>query len=180
MKNKVLCILAGFTAMLILLSPNFVDAQPLHPMSVDLSLGVHIVSCDTIHHRSSQHYEALCCIVLTEFGLPADSICLTVVFVDAQLMAALKRQNADRFDSDTWQGFCVNPYLVMINGEREADDTFMHEYMHALQQQGKLFQKVPKADVHQLIYLNEGLLMGSKSYLDYLRAHPPPKEKDDE
>lgn len=177
MRKNVLFITIWFaTAATACLLPSPAAAQPIHPLSLDLSPGVHLVSCDSLTHRSAAHYEALCRIVLTEFGLPTDSICLTVVFVDDDLMAALKEHNSDRFESDRWQGMYINNYLVMVDGSREADDTFMHEFLHVLNHQSRLFQHVPAGDVHELIRLNETLLMGSQSYLNYLRSLLPLKE----
>lgn len=155
-------------------------SPPPHPVSIDLSPGVHIITCDSLSHRSPAHYEALCRIVLTEFGLSTDSICLTLVFVDDSLMELLNRYNTLRFSGTGWHGICINRYLVMVDGSREADDTFMHEYMHVLQQRGVLFTKVPASQVHGVIELNEGLLMGSRRYLNYLRSLPPEQDDDDE
>jgi hypothetical protein len=142
------------------------------PVSMDFSPGVHIYAYDGLQHKSAEHYTNLCKVVRKEFGLPTDSIAVMLVFLDAGLQEKLANNNPARFHTAQWYGVCIKPALIMMTGEDESDDTFMHEYMHALYHQGLLFRNVQPADVHPLIDLNEGLLLGSKSYLEYLKARP--------
>jgi hypothetical protein len=147
-------------------------AQSLHPRSLDFSPGVHVYAYDGAAHRSAEHYENLCRIVMTEFGLPTDSISVALVFVDAKLQEKLNTNNRERFQSLSWYGVCISPSLIIMLGEDESDDTFMHEYLHSLNHRGLLFTDIRPIEVHHLIEINEGLLLGSRSYLEYLKTKP--------
>jgi len=148
------------------------SAQATTPLSLSDKPGVHIHAYDNGTHKSSAHYENLCKIVLKEFGLPLDSIRVNLVFVDEDLQNQLNGHNPLRFQATHWYGICLKPSLIIMLGEEESDDTFMHEYMHSLYNRGLLFRNVHPADLHPLIEMNEGLLLGSKSYLEYLKTNP--------
>lgn len=145
-------------------------AQSRFPKSFVPESGVHISTYDGRDHKSAVHYEALCHVVHEEFGLTNDSIRVNLVFVDSSMMKLLTANNPARFHGTEWQGVFIKPYMIIMLGEEESDDTFMHEYMHALQQRGLLFAQVHPSVVHQVIYENEGLLLGSKSYLQFLKS----------
>ena len=150
--------------------PSLMSAQPVHPLSMNYEQGVHIFSYDNLTHKSSEHYENLCRVVIREFGLTLDTICVNLVFVDEALQEHLNENNPERFRSTSWLGVYISPVLILMLGEEESDDTFLHEYMHALHTAGLLFGNVPESEVHSLIHLNEGLLLGSRSYLEYLKT----------
>jgi hypothetical protein len=144
--------------------------QVTHPISLGTSNGVNISVYDGKEHKDSEYYNSLCRVVLKEFGLPSDSIApIGLVFVDQELRDVLNGHNAVRFKPADWCGVFVKPSLIIMLGEEESDDTFMHEYLHFLQQMGLLFNNVHASSVHQLIEENEGLLLGSKSYLEFLK-----------
>ncbi|MEW6511937.1 MAG: hypothetical protein AB1428_13380 [Bacteroidota bacterium] len=144
--------------------------QPTRPVSLEARQGVYIRAYDGRDHRDSAYYNALCRVVLKEFALPTDSLPpVDLVFVNREIQEKITAGNAGRFPSPEWTGAFIRPSLIIMVGEEEADDTFMHEFMHVLQQHGKLFRNVPFAAVHQLIDQNEGLLLGSKSYLEFLK-----------
>ncbi len=148
-------------------------AQSTFPVSLSETPGVHIFSYDNKQHRKAEHYNALFRVVLKEFGLPTDTIPSTnLVFIDKGLESILNDNNAKRFMSTGWCGAYIQPSIIMILGEEESDDTFMHECMHYLHQQGMLFRNIQADSVHRLIYRNEGLLLGSRSYLEFLKTHP--------
>lgn len=145
-------------------------SQTVRPLSVAGRPGVHVQSYDSRPHMDSVYYNGLCRVVLQEFALPVDSLpSIDLVFVDRETQEKMTSGNAARFASPDWTGAFIRPSLILIVGEEEADDTFMHEFMHVLQQNGRLFQNVPFRAVHQLIEQNEGLLLGSRSYLEFLK-----------
>jgi len=146
-------------------------AQGVFPKSLDTTPGVHVRAEDGRTHRGSDHYSGLCRVVLQEFGIPADTpITIDLVFIDRETRDRLHDNNATRFESSDWCGAFIAPSLILMVGEEESDDTFMHEFMHYLQQKGLLFSTVPFSAVHPLIERNEGLLLGSKSYLEFLKT----------
>ena len=145
-------------------------SQTTRPLSVTAGAGVHVSWYDERVHMDSAYYNGLCRVVLQEFGLPVDTLPpIDLVFVDRETQEKLTRGNAARFASPDWTGAFIRPSLILIVGEEEADDTFMHEFMHVLQQNGRLFQSIPFSTVHRLIEQNEGLLLGSRSYLEFLK-----------
>ena len=150
------------------------QGQILRPLSASAGPGVHVRSYDGRAHMDSAYYNGLCRVVMHEFGIPADSLpSIDLVFVDRQTRVKLTKGNAARFASSDWTGAFIRPSLILVVGEEEADDTFMHEFMHVLQQSGRLFVNVPFSSVHKVIEQNEGLLLGSKSYLEFLKRKDP-------
>lgn len=145
-------------------------AQMPRPLSLPAGPGVHVFAYDGRAHKSAEHYNALCRVVLKEFGIHEDSLCVTLVFVDADLQEKLNDNNPDRFVVKSWYGVSIKPGLIMMLGEDESDDTFLHEFMHLLVHRGVLFQDIAPSEVHHVIEMNEGLLLGSKSYLEFLKA----------
>jgi hypothetical protein len=159
------------TCMLLVASVPRSLGQITRPASLPPAPGVHISSYDAKTHKDSAYYTGLCRVVLKEFGLPTDSVPqVDLVFITEEMREELESCNYDRFGSSDWTGAFINPSLVFIIGESESDDTFMHEFMHLLQQKGRLFPTVPFSAVHPLIEMNEGLLMGSRSYLEFLKG----------
>ena len=147
--------------------------QSTYPLSLPQTAGVHVFVYDNLEHKSTEYYNALFSVVLKEFGVPTDTIpSVDLIFIDQDLRGVLNGNNARRFGSADWCGAFIKPSLIIMLGEEESDDTFMHECMHYLQQQGRLFQDVHSAAVHQMIDRNEGLLLGSKSYLEFLKKKP--------
>jgi hypothetical protein len=148
------------------------EGQTFLPESLDASPGVHLYTHDGLEHRSSSHYATLCRIVNAEFGIKVDSLSVHVVFIDQETRDRMRTNNPTRFREQDWLGAFIQPSLILILGEEESDDTFMHEYMHMLRSHGLLFPDAQPSSVHTLIDWNEGLLLGSKAYLDYLKTRP--------
>jgi hypothetical protein len=146
-------------------------SQEIQPKSLATQPGIHVYAYDSMSHRSAAHYRRLSQIVLDEFNIKfsLDSICLHVVFVDEAVRDLLKDHNTTRFESKDWSGAFSEPNLIVLLGEEESDDTYMHELMHYLVKIGLLFKNVPASRVHTAINDNEALLLGSKSYLKYLK-----------
>jgi hypothetical protein len=145
-------------------------AQGIDPESLTSTPGVHITVQDGMRHQPAAHYEALCQVVLNEFGVHAEAITLNIVFIGEDLRNHLSRNNQTRFETKDWAAAFVHPSLILLVGELESDDTFMHEFMHYLHDRGLLFANVPESRVHATILRNEGLLLGSRSYLEYLKT----------
>jgi hypothetical protein len=147
-----------------------VHAQHHQPLSLSATPGIHIHAYDNRPHKSPEHYEHLCRVVLGEFGIHIDTLSLHLVFVDMELQGTLNALNRDRFHGRRWVGVFIKPMLIIMLGEEESDGTFLHEFMHVLHHRGLLFNDTDEADVHTLININEGLLLGSRSYLEYLKT----------
>jgi len=145
-------------------------AQHSQPLSLATQSGIHIHAYDDREHKSAEHYEHLCGVVFREFGIRVDTLSINLVFVDAKLQRTLNALNRDRFRGRRWVGVFIKPMLIIMLGEEESDGTFLHEFMHALHHRGLLFSDAEEADVHSLININEGLLLGSCSYLEYLKT----------
>ena len=174
MKCRSYCARAAFLVSLAFLSLGWTTTAvgQTRPVSVDFPPGVHVYAYDGLEHKSAEHYTNLCKVVLKEFNLSTDSISVMLIFLDSGLRERLIYNNPSRFQSAQWYGVCIKPALIMMAGEDESDDTFMHEYMHSLYHLGLLFRDVQPAEIHPLIDMNEGLLLGSKSYLEYLKTRP--------
>ncbi len=142
------------------------------PASVSSTPGIHIRSFDGKCHHSEEYYEGLRKVVLKEFNILSDSTALNLVFISEDLRETMNLANPDRFGTADWLGAFVSPTLIFIVGD-ESDDTFMHEYMHSLQSRGLLFADVPRTSVHTLIQQDEGLLLGSDSYIEFLKTRHP-------
>jgi hypothetical protein len=148
--------------------------QLTRPRTLSDAPGVHLYSYDGRSHRSTEYYTALRKIVQGEFQVQPDSSAIDVVFIDEELREELNNANPDRFEAADWSGAFISPCLILILGERESDDTFIHEYLHFLQTRGLIFQHSPQSILHQLITQDEGLILGSKSYLLFLKKRPRP------
>jgi hypothetical protein len=147
-----------------------VNAQSVEPRSLEVSSGVHVEQHDGNVHKSEAHYEALCQVVMHEFNVHLDTIAISLVFIGEDLRDNLSRNNHLRFQTKDWTGAYVPPSLIIMVGDEESDDTFMHEFMHYLNDRGLLFTNIPASRVHAAIEKSEGLLLGSKSYLQYLAS----------
>ncbi len=148
-------------------------AQSSVPQSISATPGIHIRSFDGKSHRSAEYYDALRNVVLREFKIPYDSSALNIVFIGEEMRESMNVANPDRFGTADWLGAFVPPSLIFIVGDNESDDTFMHEYLHSLEYRGMLFTDVPRMSVHSLIQQDEGLLLGSDSYLEFLKTRHP-------
>jgi len=146
------------------------DPQSLEPISLKVASGVHIEQHDGKPHKSASHYEALCRVVLREFNVTLDTVAINLVFIGEDLRDHLSKNNHLRFQTKDWTGAYVPPSLILMFGDEESDDTFMHEFMHYLNDRGLLFTNIPASRVHAAIEKSEGLLLGSRSYLQYLSS----------
>lgn len=155
---------------LILISADSIVAQGVEPESLTSAPGIHLLIRDGLQHKAASHYEALCQVVIREFGIRCDAFSLNIVFIGEDLRDHLSRNNQTRFEAKDWTAAYVHPSLIFMVGADESDDTFMHEFMHFLNDRGLLFANVPGSRVHATITRNEGLLLGSKSYLEYLQS----------
>jgi hypothetical protein len=149
-----------------------VRADDPQPGTFELSPGVHIHAHDGRSHRSSAHYLELCRVVASEFDVRIDSISIQLVFIDQKTRDRMSANNRGRFRDEDWTGAYLAPSLILMLGEEEADDTFMHEFMHLLQHRGLLFAAAHPSSVHRIIEENEAMLLGSKTYLEYLKKRP--------
>ena len=151
---------------------NAALGQTSLPSSLSTLPGVHIRSFDGKCHRSAEYYDALRRVILKEFHIPYDPTAINLVFIDECTRETMNLANPDRFGSADWLGAFVAPSLIFMVGDSESDDTFMHEYLHSLESRGLLFADVPRSSVHTLIQQDEGLLLGSDSYLQFLKTRP--------
>jgi hypothetical protein len=163
-------LLAGIIGWCAVLTPNAASQLPV-PCSLSSAPGVHIRSFDARTHHPADYYEALRAVVLKEFHLPPDSSAINLVFITNELRESLNAGNPARFGTADWTGAFLTPSLIFIVGSEESDDTFMHEYMHSLQVRGLMFTDLPHGVVHDAISQDEGLLLGSDSYLQFLKTH---------
>jgi hypothetical protein len=139
------------------------------PASLDSTPGVHVYVTDDRPHRDARHYAALCVVVNQEFAIFPDSLLIHVVFIDQITRDRMRANNPARFRGADWCGAFIEPSLILLLGEEESDDTFMHEYMHLLQSRDLIFRGAHPSSVHHLIEQTEGLLLGSKAYIAYLK-----------
>ena len=129
---------------------------------------------DGLTHRDSAYYAALCRGGGNRNGHFADAPeRLHVVFVDQSTSDRIIAANPGRFEGKDFTGAFIAPALIIMVGEEESDDTFMHEYLHYLHTQGLVFRGVPQAMVHRRIEETEGYLIASASYLALLRRSDP-------
>jgi len=138
------------------------------PLSLRTDPGVHIAAYDEAEHRQEGHYNVLCSVVHHEFAIDEDGAGITLVFINAKQQKTLNELNPSRFQSAHWYGIALGKNLILMIGEEESDDTFMHEYMHVLNNRGILFKNVASGEVHRVITEAETMLLGSESYLNYL------------
>ena len=81
--------------------------------------------------------------------------------------------NPGRFQGKDFSGAFIPPGLIVLVGDEESDDTFMHEYLHYLHANGLVFRGVPLDRVHHRIEETEGYLLASRSYIGFLRTQTP-------
>jgi hypothetical protein len=143
------------------------------PLSFSDAPGLHVMSYDGLTHRDSAHYAGLCRVVETEMGITQTLERLHVVFVDQPTSDRIIAANPGRFEGKDFTGAFIAPALIIMVGEEESDDTFMHEYLHYLHTRGLLFRGVPQSMVHRRIEETEGYLIASASYLALLRRSDP-------
>lgn len=156
--------------MALILGSAFLHAQTSLPASLSAEPGIHIRSFDGKKHHNAAYYEGLRQVVLREFNIPFDSTAINLVFIGEEMREKMNVSNPDRFGTADWLGAFVPPSLILMVGDRESDDTFIHEYLHSLETRGLLFSDIPKPSVHALIQQDEGLLLGSDSYLEFLKT----------
>ena len=157
-------VVAGF----LLVATHTAPSQDRLPASFNEAAGLHVVSYDARDHRSEAYYTGLCAVVDSEMRVDAHAPRLHVVFVDQQTSDRIIAANPGRFQGKDFTGAFIPPALIVLVGEEESDDTFMHEYLHYLQSHGLLFRGVPQDAVHRRIEETEGYLLASRSYLRFL------------
>lgn len=146
---------------------------PHFPKSVTVPVDVVVYTEDSLQHHTADYYRALAKVVQFEFGLDSTELPQPVrlVFVSKSLYRLIVTHNQDRFDTtENYLGTYVGPGLIFMWGKMEADDTFMHEYMHLLHGHGYLFNDVENEEtVHEYVRMDEAMLLGTKTYLNFLR-----------
>ena len=145
-------------------------SQDRLPASFNEGPGVHVVAYDGLPHRSAAYYTALCAAVDAEMGVTAGIAQLHIVFVDQETSDRIITANPGRFQGKDFTGAFIPPALIMLVGEDESDDTFMHEYLHYLHTHGLVFQGVPQDAVHRRIEETEGYLLASRRYILFLAS----------
>lgn len=156
---------------LLLVAALTAHSQDRLPASFNESPGLHVISYDGHDHRSATYYTGLCAVVDTEMRIDAHPLQLHVVFVDQETSDRIIAANPGRFQGKDFTGAFIPPTLIMLVGDEESDDTFMHEYLHYLHTHGLLFRGVPQDAVHRRIGETEGYLLASRSYLRFLAEH---------
>ena len=146
-------------------------SQDRLPSSFNETPGLHVVAYDGRLHRSTAYYAALCAVVDSEMGVTCSGERLHVVFVDQETSDRIIAANPGRFQGKDFTGAFIPPALIVLVGEDESDDTFMHEYLHYLHTHGLVFRGVPHDIVHRRIEETEGYLIASRSYIRFLRSH---------
>jgi hypothetical protein len=154
---------------LLLIATTTLHTQDRLPLSFSDAPGLHVMSYDGLTHRDSAHYAGLCRVVDTEMGNTQMLERLHVVFVDQSTSDRIIAANPGRFEGKDFTGAFIAPALILMVGEDESDDTFMHEYLHYLHTRGLIFRGVPQSLVHRRIEETEGYLIASESYLAFLR-----------
>lgn len=162
----------GMGAGLLLAAALTAHSQDRLPVSFNEAPGLHVVSYDGHDHRSEAYYSGLCAVVDAEMRVDAHTPQLHVVFVDQETSDRIIAANPGRFQGKDFTGAFIPPALIMLVGDEESDDTFMHEYLHYLHTHGLLFRGVPQDAVHRRIEETEGYLLASRSYLRFLAANP--------
>jgi hypothetical protein len=148
-------------------------SQDCLPLSFNEGPGLHVTTYDGLTHRSEAYYTALCAVVDTEMGVKHAPVRLHVVFVDQETSDRIIAANPGRFQGKDFTGAFIPPGLIVLVGDEESDDTFMHEYLHYLQTNALVFRGVPQDLVHRRIEETEGYLLASRSYINFL-LHPVP------
>jgi hypothetical protein len=148
-------------------------SQDRLPLSFSEAPGLHVTAYDGLAHRSEAYYDALCAVVDSEMGVTRAPGRLHVVFVDQETSDRIIAANPGRFQGKDFTGAFIPPGLIVLVGDEESDDTFMHEYLHYLHTNGLVFRGVPQDRVHRRIEETEGYLLASRSYIRFLH-HPMP------
>ncbi len=159
---------AGLVAGFLLVATPTVHSQDRLPASFNEAPGLHVIAYDGLAHRSEAYYTALCAVVDSEMGIAASVARLHVVFVDQKTSDRIIAANPGRFHGKDFSGAFIPPALILLVGDDESDDTFMHEYLHFLHTQGLVFRGVPQDAVHRRIGETEGYLLASRSYIRFL------------
>jgi hypothetical protein len=160
------------TAVLVLMTTAIARSQDRLPSSFNEAPGLHITSYDGRQHRSEVYYAALCTVVDSELCVAQPAERLHVVFVDQETSDRLIAANPGRFQGKDFTGAFIPPALIVLVGDEESDDTFMHEYLHYLHTHGLALRGVPQDRVHRRIEETEGYLLASQSYIRFLSALP--------
>jgi hypothetical protein len=156
---------------LFLVATMTVHSQDRLPSSFNEAPGLHVVAYDGLQHRSGAYYAALCAVVDSEMGVACSVERLHVVFVDQETSDRIISANPGRFQGKDFTGAFIPPALIVLVGEDESDDTFMHEYLHYLHMHGLVFHGVPHDIVHRRIEETEGYLLASGNYIRFLGSH---------
>lgn len=160
-------------SVLVLGTTPALHSQDRLPESFNEAPGLHVVSYDGRSHRSPAYYAGLCAVVDAEMGVATVARQLHVVFVDQKTSDRIITANPGRFQGKDFTGAFIPPALIMLVGEDESDDTFMHEYLHYLHTHGSVFRGVPQDVVHRRIEETEGYLLASRSYIRFLASVQP-------
>lgn len=139
------------------------------PRSFNEAAGLHVTAYDGLTHRSERYYTSLCAVVDSEMAVSHGPIRLHVVFVDQMTCDRIVAANPGRFQGKDLTGAFIPPGLIVLVGDEESDDTFMHEYLHYLQSNGLVFRGVPIDRVHRRIEETEGYLLASAAYIRFLQ-----------
>jgi hypothetical protein len=156
----------------VLMTAAAAHSQDRLPSSFNEAPGLHVTSYDGLQHRSEVYYKTLCAVVDSEMGVPRTAERLHVVFVDQETSDRLIAANPGRFQGKDFTGAFIPPALIVLVGDEESDDTFMHEYLHYLHTHGLVFRGVPQDLVHRRIEETEGYLLASRSYIHFLSTQP--------
>ena len=156
---------------LLVVTAGGAHSQDRLPASFNESPGLHVIAYDGLPHRSTAYYTALCAAVDAEMGVTAGIAQLHIVFVDQETSDRIIAANPGRFQGKDFTGAFLPPALIVLVGEDESDDTFMHEYLHYLHTHGLVFRGVPREIVHRRIEETEGYLLASRSYIRFLGLH---------
>jgi hypothetical protein len=155
-------------SVLLVIAASTLHTQDRLPLSFNEAPGLHVKSYDGLVHRDSSYYEGLCRVVEAEMGITRTPERLHIVFVDQSTSDRIIAANPGRFEGKDFTGAFIAPSLIIMVGEEESDDTFMHEYLHYLHTHGLVFRGVPQSLVHRRIEETEGYLIASASYLSFL------------
>lgn len=143
-------------------------SQDRLPRSFSEATGLHVMAYDGLSHRSEGYYASLCAVVDSEMAVSHGPVRLHVVFVDQPTCDRIIAANPGRFQGKELTGAFIPPGLILLVGDEESDDTFMHEYLHYLQVCGLIFRGVPIDQVHRRIEETEGYLLASAAYIRFL------------
>lgn len=127
--------------------------------------------------RDAKYYRTLALMLQHELGLQDTGLCapIRVIVLTRAQMAVIGEHNPDiqmlpvAEDTAGAVGKFLFPVSIFILSSDMGDDTFFHEYLHELASLGYVFQDVRRDEVHDLIYMNERLMLTTDSYLRFIK-----------